>query len=173
MQTHIFARALGGEVAGRDAVLCPGPGHSAHDRSLAVKFDPAAPDGFLTYSHAGDDWKICRDSVRSRLGLPPWQPGDEQQRTIPPSKVQQWDMTAVGSDVAEGARPPSEDDLARTERALAIWNESVDPRSTLAERYLDSRKLVLTDDLARCVLRFHPRCPWRDENTGKTDACRR
>ena len=46
MQTHIFARALGGEVAGRDAVLCPGPGHSAHDRSLAVKFDPAAPDGF-------------------------------------------------------------------------------------------------------------------------------
>ena len=120
MQTHIFARALGGEVAGRDAVLCPGPGHSAHDRSLAVKFDPAAPDGFLTYSHAGDDWKICRDSVRSRLGLPPWQPGDEQQRTIPPSKVQQWDMRAVGSDVAEGARPPSEDDLARTERALAI-----------------------------------------------------
>ena len=31
-----WARALGGEVSGGQ-VLCPGPGHSAKDRSLSVK----------------------------------------------------------------------------------------------------------------------------------------
>ncbi len=61
------ARALGGQVAGRDTVLVPGPGHSTRDRSLAVRLDPTAPDGFLIYSHAGDDWKTCRDHVRLRL----------------------------------------------------------------------------------------------------------
>jgi putative DNA primase/helicase len=30
------------------------------------------------------------------------------------------------------------------------------------------RKLELPDDIAGSVLRFHPHCPWRDENTGKT-----
>jgi len=48
------AAALGGQVSGRDTILCPGPGHKAKDRSLSVKLDPTAPDGFLTYSHAGD-----------------------------------------------------------------------------------------------------------------------
>ena len=69
--THIgnTAAALGGEVAGHNTILCPGPGHSSKDRSLSVKLDPTAPDEFLTYSHAGDDWRLCRDHVRPRLGL--------------------------------------------------------------------------------------------------------
>jgi hypothetical protein len=77
------AQALGGQVAGRDTILAPGPGHSRQDRSLAIRLDPAAPDGFLVYSHSGDDWRDCRDYVRERLGLPKWQPGDEQCRFIP------------------------------------------------------------------------------------------
>src|SRR5262249_17832510 len=60
------ARALCGDVIGRDAVAVPGPGHSARDRSLTVKFDPRAPDGFLVYSHCDDDWRDCRDHVRAR-----------------------------------------------------------------------------------------------------------
>ena len=36
------ARALGGDVVGRDAVAAPGP---PRDRSLTVKFAPRAPDG--------------------------------------------------------------------------------------------------------------------------------
>src|SRR5262249_37082118 len=45
-----------------------------------------------------------------------------------------------------------------------------DPRRTLAETYLNlHRKLRLDDDLASGVLRFHPACPWRDENTRKTE----
>ena len=64
-----IAELLGGEVSGGQ-VLCPGPGHSAGDRSLSVKPDPADREGFLTHSFAGDDWKACRDHVRKKLGLP-------------------------------------------------------------------------------------------------------
>ena len=53
-----------------DEALVPGPGHSAEDRSLSIKFDDAAPDGFVVHSFAGDDPIACRDYVRSKLGLP-------------------------------------------------------------------------------------------------------
>jgi hypothetical protein len=62
------AKLLGGHVSG-DQILCPAPGHSPKDRSLAVKFDDKAPEGFLTFGHARDDWKKCRDHVREKLGL--------------------------------------------------------------------------------------------------------
>jgi putative DNA primase/helicase len=53
-------------------VLCPGPGHSPKDRSLSVKI---GRDGQLVvHSHAGDDWKECRDYVRQRLGMEPFKP---------------------------------------------------------------------------------------------------
>ena len=43
------ARALGGDVIGRDAVAAPGPGHSARDRSLTVRFAVDAPGGFVCF----------------------------------------------------------------------------------------------------------------------------
>ena len=46
MDIRNIARGLGGEVAGRQ-VLAPGPGHSRKDRSLSVRLDERAPDGFL------------------------------------------------------------------------------------------------------------------------------
>jgi Toprim domain-containing protein len=167
--TATIARLLGGQVAGRDTVLIPGPGHSPQDRSLAVRLDPAAPDGFVAYSHAGDDWRTCRDYVRSRLGLPSWQPGDGQRRTIPPRHVEKWDFAAVDMQ-SEHRREWSEDELLRISAARRIWNDAQDPRSTIAETYLRSiRCLDLPDELAGSVLRFHPACPWRNENTGRTD----
>lgn len=69
------ARALGGEISG-GAILCPGPNHRPSDRSLSVKLDPTAPEGFVVHSHAGNDFAACRDHVRARLGLPSWSPGD-------------------------------------------------------------------------------------------------
>jgi putative DNA primase/helicase len=170
IDARTLARALGGEVAGRDAVLAPGPGHSPKDRSLSVRLDPNAPDGFLIFSHAGDDWRSCKDHVRKRLGLPDWQPGDEQRRTVPPSRIERWDMAAVEAEAKEGPRAWSEDEIARINYANAIWREAVDPRGTPAETYLrQHRKLDLPDHVAGNVLRFHPRCPWRNENTGRTD----
>jgi hypothetical protein len=160
------ALRLHGQCHGR-TVLCPGPGHSRRDRSLSVRLDPNAPDGFLCFSHAADDWQACRDYVRERLGLPRWQPGDEQNRRIPSQHVGKWDLACT--DAGADARPFTEDDLLRIKRAEELWSEAGDPRGTLAERYLKSRWLDLPDNLAGSVLRFHPRCPWRDETTGRTD----
>jgi putative DNA primase/helicase len=167
MNLHAIAAALGGEVRGLQ-VLAPGPGHSFRDRSLAVRLDQTAPDGFITYSHAGDDWRACRDHVRTMLGLPPWEPGDGRRRAIPPSRREQWDMAATDAQ-ANDRRSLTEDDLIRITRARAIWEEALDPRGTITETYLRHRALDLSHELAGTVLRFHPSCPWRDENTGRTD----
>lgn len=164
------AHALGGDVVGGQ-VLAPGPGHSARDRSLAVRLDPTAPDGFLVCSHSpADNWKTCRDHVRERLGLPAWQPGDGQHRTIPRQHIHKWDLAAVEEEADEGPRAFTEDDLQRIARVQDIWDGAWEPTGTLAERYLrDGRKLDLPDALLDVVLRFHPFCPLRNENTGKTD----
>jgi hypothetical protein len=68
-----IAAALGGDVS-NGQVLCPGPEHSAADRSLSVKLDPTAPDGFVVHSFSGDDDIVCKDYVRGKLGLPPFEP---------------------------------------------------------------------------------------------------
>jgi hypothetical protein len=72
---------LGGHVSGAE-ILCPGPGHSAKDRSLAVKPDVAAKSGFLVYSHSGDDPLVCRDYVRQKLGLPEFQAKPKERFSI-------------------------------------------------------------------------------------------
>src|SRR6516164_4492664 len=118
-----IAHALGGQVAGRDTVLAPGPGHSRRDRWLAVLLDPSAPDGFLVHSHAGDDWRDCRDYVRQRLGLPAWQPGDGRQRAIPQQHVAKWDLAAIDRETESMPQPWTEDELARIDNAQRIWNE--------------------------------------------------
>src|SRR6266700_3486347 len=143
-----IARALGGDVAGPDKVLVPGPGHSPKDRSLSVRLDPRAPDGFVTYSHAGDDWRICRDHVRTLLGLPEWQPGDGRRRTIPQQHVEKWDFAAITTECDED-RVWSKRELSRMASAREVWEEARDPRRTLAETYLrEQRGLDLPDNLA-------------------------
>ena len=68
LDLNAVARALGGEVSGGQ-VLAPSPGHSAEDRSLSVKLDPNAPDGFAVHSIAENGPIDCRDFVRKKLGL--------------------------------------------------------------------------------------------------------
>src|SRR5262245_57677418 len=111
---HI-AHALGGEVSGRQ-VLAPGPGHSSHDRSLAVRPVQNAPEGLLIYSHSGDDWRRCRDHVMSRLST-----------------------TRRGAfGVYEKRRSPEagEPVKGRIERAVTLWRQGTDPRGTLVDSYL-------------------------------------
>jgi hypothetical protein len=161
-----LARAVGGEISGRQ-ILAPGPGHSRGDRSLSIRIEPQAPDGFLVHSFAGDNPIICKNYIRQQLGLPEWQPGDEQNRRVGAPRRARFDRMAIDREVSKRSR--TEDDQVRIKRAVAIWNAGSDPRGTLAETYLIlHRKLELDDDLAGGVLRFHPACPWRDENTGKT-----
>jgi putative DNA primase/helicase len=151
LDLRALARTLGGDVVGRK-VLCPGPGHSPRDRSLQVTLDSDAPEGFLAHSFAGDHWQDCRDHVRSRLGLPPWEPGDEQDRRV--RNVREWDYRAV--DAESRNRPRSDGELSGMRRANELWNEARNPRGALAETYLQIRRLTLDDAVAGRVLRFHP-----------------
>ena len=93
--------ALGGEISrGKNGpqVLCPGPGHSHHDRSLAVTPAYNADGGFVVHSFAGDDPIVCKDHVRQKLGLPSFQPGNSQSR---PSRtvVKTYDYTDDAGEV--------------------------------------------------------------------------
>jgi hypothetical protein len=63
-----IAAVLGGSVSGREA-LVPGPGHSAVDRSLSIKLDVEAPDGFVLHSFAGDDAIACQFCALTRTGV--------------------------------------------------------------------------------------------------------
>ena len=135
-----IAQALHGEISGGQ-VVAPGPGHSRHDRSLAVHPAPDAPDRLLIYSYSGDDWQICRDYVLSRLGI------------IRGSALKAPD---------KGLLPEAnESETARIERAVKLWRQGTEPRGTLVEIYLASRGLVLGPDVAAHVIRFHASCPWR------------
>jgi putative DNA primase/helicase len=140
LDLRAIARALGGEVAGQ-VILAPGPGHSAKDRSLSFRLSANAPDGFQVYSFAADNWRVCRDYVRNRLSLrrekAPWSPSGARR---PGPKTQSENRT-VEKKIAD---------------ALTLWSASGPPRGTLVERYLNSRGLILSDDLAGDVLRWHP-----------------
>jgi putative DNA primase/helicase len=41
-----------------------------------------------------------------------------------------------------------------------LWREGHDPRGTIVERYLAARGLLLDQELAGRLLRFHGACPW-------------
>jgi putative DNA primase/helicase len=68
MTAREIALALGGDVVSANRVAAPGPGHSNRDRSLSILITSS---DFIVHSFAGDDWRACKDYVRSRLGRPP------------------------------------------------------------------------------------------------------
>jgi Toprim domain len=114
------ARALGGEIRGSE-VLAPGPGHSAADRSLSIKLDGAAPEGFILHSFAGDDPIVCRDYVRRKLGWRSCEPADALRRY---------------------QRPPQRDyglkdhERRQHEKAAWLWSHRRAITGTPAELYL-------------------------------------
>jgi hypothetical protein len=90
-----IANFLGGEVV-RGRILAPGPGHSPVDRSLSVKLDPNAPDGFLVHSFAHDDPIKCRDHVRAKCALPEFKPNGRHKRA-PSEDIAKLLQTAIAS----------------------------------------------------------------------------
>ncbi|MCJ2030915.1 toprim domain-containing protein [Methylobacterium sp. J-043] len=146
-----MARTLGGEVAG-DQVLCPGPGHSRKDRSIAVRLSPGSPDGVLVWSHGRTSWQDAKDHVLALLGVTPDR-GGRQERLPSPATRRAEPLPA----------PPSDDDLDRRRRAERLWSAAGDPRGTLVAAYLASRGLPLPDEVAGAAIRFHAVCPFGDE----------
>jgi putative DNA primase/helicase len=118
------AAALGGDLVSSCKVLAPGPGHSPKDRSLCVDFDSSAPDGFLVHSFAGDDWRACRDYVRSRLGLPQWEPGRTRSVAITPRPVEQPEHVACPD-------------------AIEVWGMAGRGPGSIIERYLNARGITI------------------------------
>lgn len=131
MNMQHIARVLGGDVAGRDRVLVPGPGHSAKDRSLAVSF--LADGAFLVHSFAGDGWQACRDHVKARIGRPE-QPRADRHPDIAPRRD-----VAAASDLWRG-----------------LWHETVPLQGTPGAIHLERRGEAYTGD----ALRWHPSCPF-------------
>src|SRR6202047_131911 len=142
MSLRAMAAALGGDVSGK-SVLAPGPGHSAKDRSLSVTLSATLPDGFMVYSHAGDDWQACRDYVLEKLGLSPFRPGQA------PSQLQQQGWNPVKETIANNREP-----------ALRLWRQAIEPRGTVVEAYLRNRCLELPREAAIEAIRFHADCPF-------------
>ena len=132
------ARALGGDVIGPAAIACPGPGHSKRDRSLSILFHDR---DFVCHSHAGDDWRACRDHVRAALGI---------------------GHAGAARPAVTGRNKAPAGHGDRSARALALWNEARPIRGTPAEKYLKSRGL----DYDGGALRWHPRCPFGTERHG-------
>jgi putative DNA primase/helicase len=127
-----IARRLNGDVSGR-WINFRGPGHSAADRSLGILVDPKARDGYYLHSFAGDDEDECRAYVNSKLD-------------------------GELCDLYEPEHAHHEAAHARKQRAMALWQEAISAKGTLAGGYLNSRalKAVSGDD----AIRFHPACPF-------------
>jgi hypothetical protein len=123
MTVHLrsWAAALGGEVSGR-GVICPGPGHSARDRSLSVTPSATAPNGFLVNSFAGDDPLGCLDYVRAKLGLPEFSPA----RSRKPFDGSHSEPACPSRDRAEPKKgvcevPGDNDPKPKAETAAWLW----------------------------------------------------
>ena len=126
MDARSLAAALNGEVVGPDRVLAPGPAHSPKDRSMSVRLDPTAPDGFVVHSFAGDHWLDCRNHICAAIGL------GQHRHT-------------ARRDLARPERRPVTGSTAPTTTAgaLALWNRASDAHGTVVEKYLAGRNLAL------------------------------
>ncbi|MCJ2070041.1 toprim domain-containing protein [Methylobacterium sp. J-030] len=146
-----IASALRGQVAGRH-VLAPGPGHSHRDRSLSVRLSETSPDGFIVHSHAGDDWRACRDHVAAALGLAE----DRWRETCKrhPAAIQRREEARHRAEAQERAEAEW-----RQRRVMEMWRSTRPPEGTPAETYLRSRGLDLRERLNETI-RFHPHCAW-------------
>jgi hypothetical protein len=146
-----IAQALGGRVSSGQ-VLAPGPGHSAQDRSLSIRLSDSAPDGFVVFSHSGDDVNECRDHVRGKLGLPPWHPNGKGNGHPPPR------ATANGRAAASTPRVIAVYDYTDAEGKLLYQVQRLEPK-TFRQRRPDGRGGWITSNVFEGVTRVPYRWP--------------
>jgi hypothetical protein len=138
------ARLLGGDVYKKAHVLCPGPGHSENDRSLSIKFDANAPDGFIVKSFTGDDALACKDYIRDVLGLPVF---GSRRRVI------SVDHAAIARRRAEAQAQAATESEKRIGKSRGLWSHTRPILGSPAEKYLrNGRNLTVVPP----ALRFLP-----------------
>jgi Toprim domain len=135
MSLNKLAHRLNGTLNGR-WINIRGPGHSKSDRSLGIRFDPAAPHGFYIHSLAGDDRTECLQYVKSLLA----------KRSVEASDSYQVDGASV-----EG--------VSNRDRAMLLWQQATPPAGTIVEAYLRRRR-CWNESVVADVLRYHPNCPF-------------
>lgn len=118
------AQLLGGEARG-GKIVCPGPGHSKRDRSLSVTF--FADGSFVTNSFSGDDFRDCRDHVKTVLGL---------SNDLEPRQV----LAPQPASISSGST------MARQRMLTRLWDSCVPIAGTLGEQYLATRGLSYDGD---------------------------
>lgn len=126
MNLQHAAQLLSGNAKG-NTIRCPGPGHSRNDRSLEVTFN--ADGSFVVRSFAGDDWRECKDYVRSVLGIAN---DAAPTRTASPPPVKLRKTTRAAS-----------------EAILRRWARCVPIAGTPAETYIRNRGLSYHGDALR------------------------
>ena len=136
--------AFGGDISGRSTVIAPGPGHSRKDRSLSVKLSASSPDGFICFSHAGDDWRQCRDYVRGKRGSPPLRLCNGEHRRVIGTAPRQRRRTMGKRPCGCGGKPSTR---------VGRWSRA----------YLKGRGVDLPGEAAFEAIRFHPDCPFGSE----------
>jgi putative DNA primase/helicase len=136
MRCNELAAVLGGTING-PWINMRGPGHSPSDRSLGIKLDPMAPDGFRVSSLAGDDPDVCRQHVLALL------------KKVANGTTINIEPLTIGDDKAGH----------HAATALALWTEAQPAQGTLVETYLAARSCALSAVQAD-ALRFHPFCPF-------------
>ena len=152
-----FARILNGQIVSGGVSFAP-PGHHPKDRSGRLFVGPQYPAGFWveTFSPADDPIQV-RDHVAGLAGI-----ATRPERAPEPSPV---DRMAALAKRAEAEKADAADKARRTRRSLEVWNGAVDPRGTIVGNvYLPGRALDLPAEIAGPVIRFAPRCPWKDED---------
>lgn len=141
-----LATALGGKVVANEVRL---PGRDCSDKSqaVAIKIDDDTPEGFVVCDHKDGRHAAEFDRIVCLLGhRRKWRPREQERRPT-------WTVPAL--------KALSPEEVANTERALAIWRDAQDPRGTPVEAYLtEHRGLPLPADAALRSLRFHPACPF-------------
>jgi hypothetical protein len=159
------AHALGGEVSGQQ-VLAPGPRHGPRDRSLSVSLSASSPDGFVTFSFAGDDFRACRDHVKAALGMAASRPSIEPTRWSPPlaqpARANIADWRAKATTRARDLRPICE----TSTRRAGFWGLTPQHFGSgrLAKRALPDRIEIWrgVEQLARALSNWWP-SPNRDD----------
>lgn len=148
---YTIARVTRGEVCRGKVVYAPAPGHSKHDRSMAISIVPDCPGGLFVWLFSKGCPMQAKDEVLRLLDLPP---------ASVPASVGGWRSSTA---LAPVARPPSRElsaeDCKRVDQAKRLWDEAIDPRGTPVEPYLRSRGLALPA-VGDTVVRYHPKCPF-------------
>jgi putative DNA primase/helicase len=149
---HLLYRFGGAAASDGRGILCPGPDHSAADRSMSITIDPSAPDGVLINSFssrtsAAECWKYFWDTLAPDI--------EEATAAMLAATDNPEDMVPV----AMNPRPvvPKRSIAEKIAYARSKWDQASSTIGSPALAYLESRRL---HPLGSDVMRYRQYSNW-------------